>query len=165
MDEAGGPGLGGWLWAERGNILALLGLLATVGFGLLGCLFFYVPYLQNELKNNPTYPHLKAKQLAQPHWIVLYRGWLVSTLDALDRWMGRPKDWRRGFDWCLTAGLVYGFGFMLLAWVLGAPATLGALTILPEPAQVSVGGEAAHGRPDRGRKRARPSRLPPRRTG
>jgi sulfite exporter TauE/SafE len=97
MDGAA-PRLGGWLWAERGNILALFGLLATVGFGLLACLFFYMPYLEGQLRNNPTYRHLKAKQLAHPRVIGLYRGWLVSTLDALDRWMGRPGDWRCGFD-------------------------------------------------------------------
>ena len=136
MDEAGGPGLGGWLWGERGNILTLL---TFVGSSLLALLIFYVPYLEGQLRANPAYRHLKARQLAHPRVIGLYHGWLVSTLDRLDRWMGRPGDWRRGLDWCFRAGLVYGYGFMLLAWVLGAPATLGELVLLPDPAELSFG--------------------------
>lgn len=125
MDGAG-KGLGSWLWEERGNILTLL---TFIGSSVLALLIFYVPYVEGQLKTNPTYQHLKAKQLSQPHWIVLYRGWLVATLDRLDRWMGRPEDWRRGFGWCVRAGLAYSFGFAFLAWVLGVPTELGDLLI------------------------------------
>ena len=88
MDEAGGPGLGGWLWGERGNILTLL---TFIGSSLLALLIFYVPYLEGQLRANPAYRHLRARQLAHPRVIGLYRGSLVSTLDGLDHCKRRPK--------------------------------------------------------------------------
>src|SRR5687768_7622609 len=99
------PGLGGWLWEERANVVPVLRLLATAGFSLLSCLFFYVPWLGGQLGRNPTLCERKARQLMQPRWVALYRGWLVAALDRLDRWMGRPEEWGRGFGWCLAVGL------------------------------------------------------------
>jgi hypothetical protein len=139
---AEGAGLGGWLWEERANVVGVLSLIVTVAFSILTTLltyvFFYIPREERQLEINPAHREHRADQLKQPRWVTLYCAWLTAALDRLDCWMGPPNAWAQGFQWCLITGLVYSFGFMLLAWLFGASATIGEMTLLPDLAGVPL---------------------------
>lgn len=115
----------------------------TILFG--GGSFVYVRVRHfRELLPDPEYRRVKVEALRDPGLWRLYLRGLGGSLDWLQRHFGHPLG-ARALGVCLTIGLLYGVVFLLLAWGLGAPATLQSTRILPDVAQPwrvvwSVGG-------------------------
>jgi hypothetical protein len=87
-----------------------------------------------ELLADAEYRRAKAEALREPGFWRLYLRGLDESLKWLQRHFGHPLS-PQALGVCLTVGLLYGVVFLLIAWGLGAPATLQTTVLLPDVAQ------------------------------
>lgn len=112
-----------------GGICGIFGLFAFWQASLI------TPF-RDELDANPAARHDAARRLTDRRWWGPYRRALDGGLRRLDRWMGEPEQWGRGFRWCLALAFTYPVVTLVVAWGFGVDASIGETDLLEPPETV-----------------------------